>query len=136
MQRIQTRAQFQAVLAGDTVSRAPHFVLHRLMTPVHQTPLQQPLFVPTTLYLGALLPKRWARRAVTRNLLRRQIYSVGAFHAQALAPVAYVVRLRRGFDPAAFVSASSAQLRWAVRTELMQLFGRAQAAAPLTGATT
>lgn len=118
MQRIKTRAQFQAVLAGDTISRAPHFVLHRLATPVDET-----LFVPANLYLGALLPKRWAKRAVTRNLLRRQIYSVASLHAQALAQTPHVVRLRRGFDPAAFVSASSLLLRHAVRAELLELFG-------------
>ncbi|MGY8904748.1 MAG: ribonuclease P protein component [Burkholderiales bacterium] len=121
MQRIKTRAQFQAVLAGDTVSRVPHFALHRLATPVDEA-----LFVSASLYLGALLPKRWAKRAVTRNLLRRQIYSVASLHARALARVPYVVRLRRGFDAAAFVSASSAPLRQAVRAELVQLFGHVQ----------
>ncbi len=126
MQRIKTRAQFQAVLAGDTVSRMPHFVLHRLATPVDEA-----LFVSANLYLGALLPKRWAKRAVTRNLLRRQIYSVASLHAQALARTPYVVRLRRNFDPVAFVSASSATLRQAVRAELVQLFGRVQPAETL-----
>ncbi len=92
-----------------------------------EAPLQAALFLPAAPYLGALLPKRWAKRAVTRNLLRRQIYSVGAQYAPALVPAAYVVRLRRGFDPAAFVSASSAPLRLAVRTELVQLFGSALA---------
>ena len=34
------------------------------------------LFSIEDVWMGALVPKRWARRAVTRNAIKRQIYSV------------------------------------------------------------
>jgi ribonuclease P protein component len=73
-----------------------------------------------------LVPKRWARRAVTRNAIRRQIYAT-APAAVALPVAAHVVRLRSGFDRSHFVSASSAALKHAVREELQQLWARALA---------
>jgi ribonuclease P protein component len=74
--------------------------------------------------MGALVPKRWARCAVTRNAIRRQIYAVAQIRASRLLPAAYVVRLRQGFDRTRFVSASSELLRASVRHELQQLFDR------------
>lgn len=81
-------------------------------------PLAQP-------WLGAMVPKRWARRAVTRNAIKRQIYTVAAALEPPLAPFAHVVRLRATFDRKHFVSASSHALKQAVRAELTQLFARA-----------
>lgn len=78
--------------------------------------------------IGAMVPKRWARRAVTRNLIKRQIYSLAASHAPEFAQtphVAHVVRLSAAFDTAHFKSASSDGLRRAVRAEIEQLFQRA-----------
>lgn len=76
-------------------------------------------------WLGAMVPKRWARRAVTRNTIKRQIYAVGATFEDRLPQAAHVVRLRTAFDRKQFVSATSDQLRQAVRTELVQLFAYA-----------
>lgn len=76
-------------------------------------------------WLGAMVPKRWARRAVTRNTIKRQIYAVGATFEDRLPRAAHVVRLRTAFDRKQFVSATSDQLRQAVRTELVQLFAYA-----------
>jgi len=92
------------------------------------TPL--PPFTPDHLWLGAMVPKRWARRAVTRNSIRRQIYSVSSQFEPALRQGAYVVRLRSAFDKAQFVSADSQKLRLAVRDELHQLFGSFRYQAP------
>lgn len=78
-------------------------------------------------WMGALVPKRWAKRAVTRNAIKRQIYNVSADFEPRLVLAAHVVRLRAGFDRAQFISASSRQLKQAVRTELQQLFGKALA---------
>lgn len=75
--------------------------------------------------LGAMAPKRWARRAVTRNTIKRQIYSVATLFEERLPPAAYVVRLRSAFDRKQFISATSEPLRQAVRAELLQLFERA-----------
>jgi ribonuclease P protein component len=77
--------------------------------------------------LGAMVPKRWAKRAVTRNAIKRQIYAVSAQFASQLRPRGQVVRLRAGFDRKEFISASSEQLKSAVRAELIDLFTRASA---------
>ncbi len=71
-----------------------------------------------------MVPKRWARRAVTRNLIKRQIYAVSAQFEPKLPSMAFVVRLRAGFDRSRFISASSDQLKQVVRAELNQLFTR------------
>lgn len=128
MQRLKTRAQFQAVLAGATVARTAHFALHRC-------PLDAPaggvasLFGSQDIWIGAMVPKRWARRAVTRNAIKRQIYTVSAASGASLPTAAHVVRLRATFDRKQFVSARSDKLKAAVRSELEQLLARAGAGA-------
>lgn len=72
-----------------------------------------------------MVPKRWARHSVTRNAIKRQIYNVSARFGDRLPMAAHVVRLRTTFDRKLFISASSAQLKLAVREELEQLFARA-----------
>ena len=63
-----------------------------------------------------------ARRAVTRNAIRRQIHAVGESLQPPLAADAHLVRLRAGFARSQFPSASSTALKAAVRAELLQLF--------------
>ncbi|WP_295526645.1 ribonuclease P protein component [uncultured Pseudacidovorax sp.] len=131
MLRLRNRDQFQAGLAGATIARTPHFALHRRALPLAVEPAAAgeapgvPLFRPTGVWLGAMVPKRWARRAVTRNAIRRQIYALG-LSLEGQPPAAYVVRLRTAFDRRQFVSATSEPLRRAVRAELEQLFARAR----------
>ncbi len=72
--------------------------------------------------MGAMVPKRWAKRAVTRNMIKRQIYNAASLDASALPTAAYVVRLRAGFDRQRFVSASSTALKQQVLQELIALF--------------
>ena len=133
-------------MAGGTVSRTAHFALHRLVLDVDgsasaashanaaaptgpgslpSTQGPQALFGVQGVWLGAMVPKRWARRAVTRNTIKRQIYTVGATFEARLPQAAHVVRLRTAFDRKQFVSATSDQLKLAVRAELLQLFGHA-----------
>jgi ribonuclease P protein component len=113
VQRLKTRAQFQAVMAAGIVARTAHFALHRM--PVEAADAS----------IGVVLPKRWAKRAVTRNTIKRQVYTVS--EAAKLSPAAYLVRLRAGFDRVQFPSATSDALKRAVRGEITQLFERAQA---------
>lgn len=113
--RLKTRDEFRAVLDGPVIARSPHFAMHR-------RPLVE---AEAGLVMGAMVPKRWARRAVTRNAIRRQIYDIAQAHAQALQPLGHVVRLRAAYDRRHFVSASSDLLKQAVRQELMALFQRA-----------
>lgn len=126
MQRLKTRAQFQAVLAGATVARTAHFALHRCALDAQSG--ATPLFETQDVWLGAMVPKRWARRAVTRNAIKRQIYHVSAASEASLPSAAHVVRLRSAFDRKEFVSATSDKLKAAVRAELQQLLERAAAA--------
>jgi len=85
----------------------------------------QALFAISAVWLGAMVPKRWARRAVTRNTIKRQIYNVGASYESQMLQAAHVVRLRTAFDRKQFVSATSDELKKAVRAELQQLFAQA-----------
>lgn len=100
--------------------------MHRMVQEPSGTPtVPQACFPDDELWLGAMVPKRWARRAVTRNLIKRQIYSIGAQHETALPAAAYLVRLRGGFERQQFRSAASDTLRTAVRAEVEQLFSKA-----------
>lgn len=124
--RLQTRAQYQAALSGSTVARTAHFALHRCALDAPSgVSLAAPLWPIAAPWVGAMAPKRWARRAVTRNAIRRQIYAVSSELAPNLAQAAHVVRLRVAFDRKQFPSATSEALQRAVRAELQQLFARA-----------
>jgi ribonuclease P protein component len=142
-----TKAQFAAVMNGQTVSRTPHFALHRVVLQPNSEPssvpkaaansqemasqdgrqdLSKPLFAVQDTWLGVIVPKRWAKRAVTRNTIKRQIYAVSTATGCALPVAAHVVRLRAGFDRAEFISATSDKLKIAVRAELQKLFSGAK----------
>lgn len=87
-------------------------------------------------WLGSVVPKRHAKRAVTRNLIKREIRA--ALLRQSvpgrtpLRAGLWVVRLRAPFDRLVFASAASAALRAAARVEINTLLG--QAAQRLGGA--
>lgn len=133
MRRLKTHSQFRAVLAGPRIASTAHFVLHQCdltsvgLRPgnriVHEggTETPGPVVLPESV-MGAMVPKRWAKRAVTRNMIKRQIYNIAIMAAPHLPRAAYVVRLRTGFDRQRFVSASSFALKQVVRQELTALF--------------
>ena len=108
MDKLTLRADFDAVMAAGIVARTSHFALHQQNS-------------TTASRIGAVVPKRWARKAVTRNLIKRQIYALGPEHWAHLPDADRVIRLRKSFDTQIFISASSLRLRMAVRTELNQL---------------
>lgn len=121
---------------GATVARTEHFALHRAgFQPTGQesssagpgSERSQALFaVQEEPWIGAIVPKRWARRAVTRNAIKRQIYTVSQDFEDRLPAAAHVVRLRAGFDKARFRSSTSPELKAAVRAELQRLFAGAR----------
>ena len=76
-------------------------------------------------WLGLVVPKRHAKRAVTRTLVKRQIRCVAAACAPQLEPGLWVVRQRSPFDAKQFPSAASDALKEAARAELRALFDRA-----------
>lgn len=128
MRHLRTRAQFQALLKQPPLAKTSHFALHggplSMLASSAAFVLDE---APDALWLGAMTPKRWARRAVTRNTIRRQVYAVGRDVAASLAAGAYLVRLRTAFARQQFPSADSPALRRAVRHELQRLFAQVAA---------
>lgn len=119
---LKTKAQFQAVMAGPPVAKTQHFALHLVSLDARRGEvLLFPLQLP---WVGVLIPKRWAKRAVTRNTIRRQIYELARSRTAGLPCAAMVVRLRSEFSRKQFVSATSEPLKLAVRAELQALFDR------------
>jgi len=80
---------------------------------------------PAGIWIGCVVPKRHARRAVSRSLLKRQIRGAFCRHAAALPVGMWLVRLRAPFAASEFVSARSAALATAARDELDRLLARA-----------
>lgn len=124
--------QFQAVMNAEMMAQSPHFAMHRLSllasssldsTP-HNPSSQSLLFQGGSYWVGVVVSKRHAKKAVRRNLLRRQIYQVAKESRNSLENGAHVVRLRRPFDAKEFKSASSDLLKKAVRAELLALFAK------------
>lgn len=128
MNRLKSRPQFQAVLAGAVIAKTSHFALHR--TSIGDAPSEEValLFTPDT-WLGAMVPKRWAKRAVTRNAIKRQVYELGASLNKQFPKAAFLVRLRQEFSRKSFPSASSPALKAAARAELVELLQRGLRAA-------
>ena len=73
-------------------------------------------------WLGIVVPKRLARRSVTRSLLKHQIRAQADLHQSRLPCGQWVIRLRAPFDPRHFPSAASLALQQAARAELAQVF--------------
>ena len=132
LKRIKAWAQFQQLMKHPPVARSKHFVVHRGATPgpvcEKTNPLDNAVHPVKGLCLAALLPKRWAKRAVTRNAMRRQIYDAFALQQDKLVPVPHLVRLRAAMDPGVFTSAGSDPLKTAVRQEIDQLLTHLSAA--------
>lgn len=140
MQRLKTRPQFQATMSAGTIARTPHFALHRMVLSTDAEMAANPDTGPGSqdpqalfgigaqrehAWLGAMVPKRWAKHSVTRHTIKRQAYAVAQDHEAALQGASHVLRLRSGFDRKQFISATSDALKAEVRAELLQLFGSA-----------
>jgi ribonuclease P protein component len=124
----------KALLASASIAKTPHFSLHvsPSASAVRQLPTDAaPNRTESVDNLPAvmlLVPKRHARRAVTRNLIKRQMRHAALAHSAFLNADEVLIRLRGAFDVRQFPSAASAALRNAVRVELDALFDRAAAA--------
>lgn len=91
---------------------------------------QQPVDdLPDRLWLGCVVPKRHARRAVTRNLLKRQLRAAFDARAGQLAQGLWLVRLVAPWSRDEYVSAASRALARASRAEIDALLQRAAASA-------
>lgn len=82
-------------------------------------------------WLGCVVPKRHAKRAVTRTLLKRQMRQAFESQAGGLPEGRWLMRLNRGFANTQFRSAASDALRRAASEELHKLLlNLSSAAAP------
>lgn len=149
-QALTQASDFTQVLNAPPRARTAHFVVHHLprrpsagkkavsiagaadlstalipelSLPVDEMPL-------TGLWLGLVVPKRHAKRAVTRTLLKRRIRAAVAATANALLPGLWVVRLRTPFDRSEFISATSDRLDNVATGELTMLMAAAVARIP------
>ena len=84
---------------------------------------------PDCARLGLVVPKRLARRAVTRNLVKRQVRAFWDLWWREMVKrrlddqsIDWVVRLRAPIDKRRFVSARSDDLGALLRSELPGLF--------------
>lgn len=76
--------------------------------------------------LGMVIPKKWAKSSVRRSLIKRQCREQFRLFAPHLPWGNYVVRLKYGFDPTIWISASSCRLKEKVREEIRLLFMEVQ----------
>lgn len=151
--RLVESAEFERVLRVRSRATTPHFAVHHSAAPAERVENPLPIELSTTSWvtgarpvddlataspaapchwLGAVVPKRHARRAVTRSLLKRQIYAAAERHRANLAQGIWVVRLRAPFDRKQFPSAASMALKLCARGELESLFQTATATATTT----
>ena len=138
------KSDFERLLAAPSRSRSAHFAVHHVdskpAVPVwrHKKAAEQKLSTTRALitdrpvddlqfghWLGTIVPKRHARRSVTRSLLKRQMREALASHAGRLAPGMWLLRLRSPFLTAQFPSAASTTLRQTAWVELDQLLSKA-----------
>lgn len=127
--------RFQAALGTRPCSRSAHFMLHYRPAGELSTGGSAQIDPPVDdcvaaarvpfAWLGLIVPKRHARRAVTRNLVRRESRALclrlDRELPQGLPAGDWVLRLRAPFDRAQFPSAASVALQALVRSELAQL---------------
>lgn len=137
--RLLHKSDFERVLAVPPCSRSAHFAMHFLLARPGQARQpgteilstgDAPMLTASVdnliadHWLGQVIPKRHARRSVTRNMLRRQVRAAMERHVPRLRPGLWLVRLRQPFARTAFLSADSIPLRRAVSAELDRLFDR------------
>ena len=130
----------KALLSAPTLAKTAHFVLQA----APQRPVSQELpteaapdrteSVDTCVYVltpplgfALVVPKRHAKRAATRNLVKRQMRDALRRRLDGWAGRQMLIRQRGPFDRKLFPSAASDALRAAVRAELDLLFAQAAA---------
>jgi ribonuclease P protein component len=126
--RLVRSADFERALGLPACARSTHFAVHHVApaanrpdlstSPAHAVMVSVDESTPRELRLGSVVPKRHARRSVTRSLIKRQIRAAVGRHAERLAAGCWVVRLKAPFDGARWPSAASRSLRDSARDEL------------------
>lgn len=133
--RLTRSADFKRILATWPIGRTARFAVHHLgADPAASRPAKlstdagcnaAPVAIrPGGHWLGLVVPKRHARRAVTRSLLKRQMRLRFLQAASGVDAGLWVIRLKAPFEKASFPSAASDALRQAAATEIADLLGR------------
>lgn len=141
--RLVHKSDFQQLLAMPARCRSAHFAAHHrhlagvsvpavarppgegnLSTDTEHAANQPVDNIGAQHWFGVVLPKRWARRAVTRNLLRRMLRTEMQERLHRLPPGQWLFRLRAAWSRESYRSAASSLLRHDVRAELAALFDR------------
>lgn len=129
--RITRSADFARALAAPSRQRTAHFALHHAPSTVASASGGElstgegpdgTTAVDEAVSFGLAIPKRHARRAVTRSLLKRLARAAAERRRDRLASGIWVVRLRVGFDRKLYPSAASDALKRVARDELEALF--------------
>ncbi len=127
---------FTQVLNAPCQVRSLHFAVHHLArapiagraelstAPSNMTSPSVDESALAGCWLGLVVPKRHAKRAVTRTLLKRRIRAAVG-NVLGLPPGMWVVRLRAPFPRTEFVSAASDRLASVVSDELLTLMASA-----------
>ncbi len=149
---LNARANFQQALKARPCARSVHFTVHYTQAPfVPERPpglsrvklstahrhlsvkpvdnfFLEPRFPFTLLTLGMMVPKRLVRRAVTRNLVKRQIRAAffKAYQCGQVTPGTWVFRLLRPINQTHFISAKSDLIAQMLHQELRELLQRLQ----------
>lgn len=153
-------SRFESVMASRPLARSAHFMVHHIaQSPLSKSQAQRSSRVvdksvsnsvegpvdnradrpeAACLRLGLVVPKRHARRSVTRTLVKGQIRAGMRRHLDVLTAGDWVVRLRAPIDRKQFPSARSEALAALLHGELDVLLAdaarrarRAQAPAEL-----
>ena len=133
-------ARFELAMASRPLARSAHFMVHHLaanqlstgQVPTSSGAVDESVDNPVdnltemvTLRLGLVVPKRHARRSVTRTLVKVQIRAGMRRHLDSLVAGDWVVRLRAPIDRKQFPSARSEVLAALLHVEIDALLGDA-----------
>jgi len=109
---------FQEVLREGVTSRSEHFTLYRMNASQDIDRLSG----GAPLQVGVVVPKRLAKKAVTRNAIKRQVYNIAYAAALKYPHELHVIRLNKEFDRKIFLSPSSKKFKLEVNKELRALY--------------
>ena len=118
---LKTWKDFQTVMSGNKTSRTDYFSLHSCDR-VLVAQLKTSSDGSTNILFGALVPKRCAKRAVTRNSIKRQIRSIVSEQTKLSSNKAYVIRLHKVIKQTHSISANSDYIKEIIRNDLIVLF--------------
>jgi ribonuclease P protein component len=113
--KLANQAQFEQVMASELLVRSPHFV-------VHMAKIGNDASENNANFIGLIVPKKWAKKAVARNAIKRQVIETWRQWVCDKPAMAYVVRLKSSWKINQFKSAVSNQFKESLRLELSHLF--------------